>query len=79
MIACGGLRLLTGPPRLEDEMEAAQEHYEHLLAEHYTWMFGKPFRQMVAEQATLIKDAGVRAPGRCVDLGSGWLPSNSSR
>ena len=52
-------------------MVTAQNHYEHLLAQHYTWMFGKPFSQIVAEQAALLKEAGTRTPGRCIDLGVG--------
>lgn len=56
---------------MEGEVATAQEHYEHLLAQHYTWMFGKPFNHLVAEQAALLRDAGVRTPGRCIDLGTG--------
>ena len=46
-------------------------HYEHLLAPHYTWMFGMPFGRKVDEQADLLRCAGVRAPGVAIDLGCG--------
>ncbi len=48
-----------------------QEHYEHVLARHYTWMFGVPFERKTAEQAALLRQAGVTAPGLAVDLGCG--------
>ena len=52
-------------------MTAIQDHYEHLLAEHYTWMFGMPFEKKVAEQARALTQAGVARPGLAVDLGCG--------
>jgi len=52
-------------------MPQVQQHYEHLLAEHYTWMFGVPFADKVTEQADLLRRAGVNAPHIAVDLGCG--------
>lgn len=49
-------------------------HYEALLAEHYTWMFGVPFEAKVAEQRQLLERLGVRAArggASAVDLGCG--------
>ena len=48
-----------------------QQHYDTLLAEHYTWMFGFAFEDKVAEQEALLRAAGVAAPGRALDLGAG--------
>jgi len=50
------------------------EHYEALLAEHYTWMFGTSFREKVAEQCALLNELGVECSSegaRAVDLGCG--------
>ncbi len=44
-------------------MTLPQHHYDGLLAEHYTWMCGVPFADKVAEQADLLRRAGVAAPG----------------
>lgn len=50
-------------------------HYETLLAEHYTWMFGVSFDQKVSEQRALLALLGVEAPsggaGVAIDLGCG--------
>jgi SAM-dependent methyltransferase len=51
-------------------------HYETLLAEHYTWMFGASFDQKVSEQRALLELLGVTAPsvgsaGVALDLGCG--------
>ncbi|MCG8695631.1 MAG: class I SAM-dependent methyltransferase [Minwuiales bacterium] len=51
--------------------QAAQDHYERLLAQHYTWMFGVPFDRKVEEQAALLREAGIVEPGMAVDLGCG--------
>lgn len=57
-------------------MERVKEHYERLLARNYTWMFGKPFDEKVAEQKTILQDAlavsglNVRN-GLAIDLGCG--------
>lgn len=48
------------------------EHYDRLLAEHYSWMLG-PFADRVAEQRDLLSGLGL-APGetgRALDLGCG--------
>ncbi|WP_298191554.1 class I SAM-dependent methyltransferase [Novosphingobium sp.] len=52
-------------------MSAQQQHYDALLAELYSWMAGRPFAETVAEQEALLRDLGVIAPGRCLDLGCG--------
>ena len=52
-------------------MTTPQEHYERVLAGHYTWMFGVPFEQKVSEQMDLLKQAGVMEPAAAVDLGAG--------
>jgi SAM-dependent methyltransferase len=54
----------------------AANHYENLLAEHYTWMFGASFDQKVSEQRALLELLGVSAPsadstGVALDLGCG--------
>ncbi len=52
---------------------AAREHYDTLLAEHYSRMFGD-FEAKVAEQRTLLERWGVTAQssgGLAVDLGCG--------
>jgi SAM-dependent methyltransferase len=49
-------------------------HYETLLADHYTWMFGATFDQKVAEQRALLESLGVTADspaGVAIDLGCG--------
>ncbi|KUZ66214.1 hypothetical protein WI36_25610 [Burkholderia ubonensis] len=48
-------------------------HYDTLLAEHYTWMFGVPFLEKVEEQRRLFEALGME-PGKhgtALDLGSG--------
>ena len=47
--------------------------YETLLAEHYTWMFRRPFEAKVAEQRALLEHLGfgTRARGTAIDLGCG--------
>jgi len=54
-------------------MTTVREHYETLLAEHYSRMFGD-FESKVVEQRTLLERLGVTAPsssGLAVDLGCG--------
>jgi len=54
-------------------MASAREHYEELLAPHYSRMFGD-FEAKVAEQQALLERLGARAPdggGVAVDLGCG--------
>lgn len=50
---------------------AQKRHYDALLAEHYSWMAGKPFAQSVADQEALLRTMIAGKPGRCLDLGSG--------
>jgi SAM-dependent methyltransferase len=53
-------------------MSAVTQHYDTLLAQHYSWMVGAPFEAKVAEQQALLEQLGV--PGRAglaVDLGCG--------
>lgn len=52
-------------------MNTAQDHYEQLLAQHYTWMFGAPFEHIVQSQSAVLQDAGVGPPGTAIDLGCG--------
>lgn len=54
-------------------MSTVRDHYDALLAEHYSRMFGD-FETKVAEQRALLERLGVTAPprgGRAVDLGCG--------
>ncbi|NEY30621.1 methyltransferase domain-containing protein [Streptomyces sp. PRKS01-65] len=59
-------------------MTAAADHYDHLLAEHYTWMLGGDIETAAAAQADLLRELGVAAPpeedARAVDLGCGPGP-----
>jgi SAM-dependent methyltransferase len=57
-------------------MSTVTEHYRHLLAKHYVWMFGVSFEEKVAEQKALLER--VLAPRYekalteiALDLGSG--------
>ena len=57
-------------------MEDVKQHYETLLAKHYTWMFGTSFEAKVAEQRAILEDALKAVPrtgdrGLAVDLGCG--------
>ncbi len=57
-------------------MDSVKEHYERLLARHYTWMFGKSFEERVTEQKAILKEAletlrVTEMSGPAVDLGSG--------
>lgn len=57
-------------------MESVKEHYERLLARHYTWMFGKSFEAKVAEQKGILEEAlelagAAGKSGLAVDLGCG--------
>ena len=47
-------------------------HYEQVLAEHYTWMFGS-FEEKVAEQQTLFEHWGIgtQRAKSALDLGCG--------
>ncbi|MFS8184658.1 class I SAM-dependent methyltransferase [Pseudovibrio denitrificans] len=48
-----------------------EDHYETLLAEHYTWMFRMPFDEKVAEQRALLERAGLSQGQTAIDLGAG--------
>lgn len=57
-------------------MATVEEHYQQLLAEHYTWMFGSSFDEKVQEQKAAILQAlhlqtNQTASGLAIDLGSG--------
>ena len=57
-------------------MSEVRNHYENLLAKHYTWMFGASFAAKVAEQKAILEDAlqlttETSALSLAVDLGSG--------
>ncbi|MER6582855.1 class I SAM-dependent methyltransferase [Nonomuraea sp. NPDC001023] len=60
-------------------MTLAADHYDRLLARHYTWMLGGDLAALAAEQADLLRSLGV-APtasgATAVDLGCG--PGNQS-
>ena len=53
-------------------MASAQEHYERLLAQHYTWMRGG-FDLKVREYGRVLEDLGVSTGrgGKALDLGAG--------
>ncbi|TYB56575.1 methyltransferase domain-containing protein [Nonomuraea sp. PA05] len=60
-------------------MTAAADHYDRLLAQHYTWMLGGDLDALAAEQADLLRGLGVTPAGAgatAVDLGCG--PGNQS-
>jgi SAM-dependent methyltransferase len=57
-------------------MSTVTDHYQNLLARHYTWMMGVSFEEKVAEQKALLEqvltDSNALAPhGTALDLGSG--------
>ena len=57
-------------------MSTVDEHYEQLLAKHYTWMFGVPFEVRLNEQKLVLSRALQTLKDRpakllAVDLGSG--------
>lgn len=53
-------------------MASVIDHYEELLAAHYSWMFGD-FDATVAQQAAVLRDLGIASGGGAlaVDLGCG--------
>lgn len=55
------------------EARTAVEHYELLLAEHYTWMLGGDIRQTATRQAELLNELGLPdgGSGTAIDLGCG--------
>jgi SAM-dependent methyltransferase len=56
-------------------MSSAADHYANLLAPYYTWMFGVPFADKVAEQQAVLSkafsDTAFTPSGQAIDLGSG--------
>lgn len=52
-------------------MNNPRNHYERLLARHYSWMFGVSFEDKLAEQAAILAEAGIHEPGVAIDLGCG--------
>lgn len=56
-------------------MSTVSEHYETLLAQHYSWMFNQSFAEKVAEQRRILEDVlpAREAEGRelALDLGAG--------
>ncbi|WBB58097.1 class I SAM-dependent methyltransferase [Streptomyces sp. WMMC500] len=58
-------------------MATAADHYDSLLAEHYTWMLGGDVGEAAAAQADLFRELGLAAPAQeeaAVDLGCGPGP-----
>jgi SAM-dependent methyltransferase len=53
-------------------MSEVTRHYDTLLAQHYSWMFGVSFDAKVAEQQSLLERLGAGGrSGVAVDLGCG--------
>jgi SAM-dependent methyltransferase len=57
-------------------MSDVADHYQQLLAEHYTWMFGVSFEEKVKEQRELLERVLHDLPlaserGAAIDLGCG--------
>lgn len=56
----------------EDEVASVEEHYEGLLAHHYTWMYGD-YDAKVRENRSLFEEFGIspQKGGKALDLGCG--------
>ncbi len=52
-------------------MNPVTDHYERLLAEHYSWMFGVAPPVKAAEQLELLKRLRIASGELAVDLGAG--------
>jgi SAM-dependent methyltransferase len=52
-------------------MNSVADHYDRLLAEHYTWMFGISAPAKAAEQRELLERLNIAADELGVDLGAG--------
>lgn len=52
-------------------MSDVTQHYETLLARHYSWMVGTEFGAKMAEQQALLKELGAKGEGLAIDLGAG--------
>lgn len=58
-------------------MATAHEHYEHFLAQNYTWMLGGDVDTVAAAQTELLRTLGLDASagnGTAIDLGCGPGP-----
>ncbi|MFD9303206.1 SAM-dependent methyltransferase [Streptomyces sp. NPDC060048] len=58
-------------------MTTPTEHYDRLLAAHYTWMLGDDIHANAADQAELIRGLGIQPEAHgdvAIDLGSGPGP-----
>ena len=55
-----------------EKMSNIRDHYENLLADHYSWLFGG-FEAKVAENESFLAAHGITPQGnrRAIDLGSG--------
>ena len=51
-------------------MASAEEHYERLLAQHYTWMRGD-FEAKVREYGKVLEGLSTDRGGKALDLGAG--------
>src|SRR5262245_61447958 len=69
---CAVRRHSAVPPTRKPMTSSVHDHYECLLAEHYTRMFGD-FGTKVAEQQALLEKLGIGRleGGQAVDLGCG--------
>jgi SAM-dependent methyltransferase len=53
-------------------MPTVTEHYEALLAHHYSWMFNQSFEEKVAEQRTILDEVlATEERNLAIDLGAG--------
>lgn len=52
-------------------MSDVTDHYERLLADHYSWMFGVCAREKAAEQLELLRHLKLAGGELAVDLGAG--------
>ncbi len=62
---------MTATAKIAAAAATPREHYERLLAQHYTWMFGASFAEKVGDEKALLREAGVVTPGVAIDLGCG--------
>lgn len=61
-----------GPGTRVEAVSEVEKHYANLLAEHYTWMLGPDFGELVDGQRLLLAELLGDAPrGLALDLGAG--------
>lgn len=48
-------------------MTSVEQHYNQLLAGHYTWMLGDDIEQAARDQRALLDELGVRPVGHAAD------------